>query len=67
MKQFYELKIKPLNDRLGNDLGKKTVLVQHIEKEHEVRVDVTFKSRNGNIIRMTNTQIRDCRALGLMI
>jgi hypothetical protein len=67
MLQTFIQDIKPLNDQLGVSLKMNTIEVQQESTEHEILVNVTFKSRQGQVVKFTNRQIKSYRSLGLMI
>lgn len=67
MKQYYELKIKPLNDKLGKDLGVKSIEVTKIERVQHVPVTVQLYTGNGHYIYVRSGKVRDYRALGLPV
>lgn len=67
MNKYYELKIKPLHRQLGRDLGIKTINVQTENAEYDVPVKVSFVSVQGTRITKTNREIRNLRALGLVL
>jgi hypothetical protein len=67
MLQTFIQDIKPLNDQLGVSLKMNTIEVQQESTEQEILVNVTFKSRHGQVVKFTNRQIKNYRALGLTI
>lgn len=69
MKEYFDTQIKPLNDKLGRDLGLhgKKIEVKKIEHDQDVPVWITFRSQQGNMVTFSNRQIRSYRALGLNI
>ena len=64
MKQYYELKIKPLNDQLGRDLGINTIEVDYTPLEHYIPVRVFMPKANKSL---DTRKIRFLRSLGLSL
>ncbi len=65
MKQYFELKIKPLNDQLGRDLGINTIEVDYTPLEYDIPVRV-YVRRSVNKYLDTR-KIRFLRSLGLSL
>lgn len=67
MKQYYEFKIKPLNDRLGADLGIKKISILAENVEYDIPVKVSFTSKHGSQVTFTNDQLKSFSRVGLEV
>ncbi len=67
MLSFFNATIKPLNDKLGEDLGIKTIKVKHVPSETKISTVTWVKTPWGARIAVKTEKLRDYRALGLSL